>query len=197
MRTPSQLFDFCMAIVFENEGGYVSSAEAARIADHGGETNYGVTEVTLRRIGLRQLASIGVMSLDPEALTKSKARQIYREFYFRKVNQYQETDQGLTLMMFDAQVQHGLGVQLLQRTVGVWRDGIVGPKTERAVSLYCPKLLLIDYAAHRRRLTLRWAERDERRTQLIVGLVKRIDSVLRSSILAREPVRQNVISTGR
>ncbi len=170
---PTNLFHYCMAIVFQNEGGHVSPERAVEIADHGGETNYGITEVTLRRLGI---------DLKPADITREHAEEIYHEHYWRPVAYYEANDPGLTLAMFDAQVQHGRGIKFLQRTVGAQPDGLLGPKTRCAVSEYPGYLLLLDYHSHRRTLVTRWAARDARRLPLITGLVARVDRVLRAAV---------------
>ncbi len=167
------LFHYCMAVVFRNEGGHVSPERALEIADPGGETNYGITQVTLDRLGI---------DLKPADITREQAEAIYHKHYWLPVTYYEANDPGLTLAMFDAQVQHGRGIKFLQLAVGAHPDGLLGTKTRVAVAEHPGHLLLLDYHARRRTLVTRWAARDARRLPLISGLVSRVDRVLRAAV---------------
>ena len=67
-------------------------------------------------------------------LTEEQAGQIYFRDYWYPSYCSQWPD-GISLFVFDSAVQHGTkkAIQLLQDAVGVTADGIVGPKTTKAV----------------------------------------------------------------
>ena len=171
------LFDQLMAIVFKNEGGFVSASRAAEIGDPGGETNFGITEVTLRRLGIDKR---------PEDLSQAECVEIYREHYYKPVAFFEGSDPGLTLILFDSAVQHGddRAVRFLQRAVGAKPDGDFGPKTRAAAAAITPTLVLIRTCQQRRRLLTRWVQADAaHRTQLLFGLIERVDRILESAYL--------------
>lgn len=170
-----ELFERCLIMVLENEGGYVSPERAKSIADHGGETNLGITEVTLRRLGI---------DLKPSEVTYEIAKDIYYEHYWKPVAFAADLYPGLTLAMFDAEVQHGRGVKFLQQALEVTADGIPGPKTKAALTAAVQASvigLLLDYHRQRRQLMTRWLQQDVKRLQLTFGVIDRVDRVCRAA----------------
>src|SRR4051794_3598459 len=128
MRSPTRSFDpmahdtfsKALALVLEQEGGYVDHP-----ADSGGPTRYGITLATLARA-----RGVPVSADDVRALTESEAGAIYRDLFWNAVRA-DELPPGLDLATFDAAVHSGPGraARLLQATLGVPQDGIVGPVT--------------------------------------------------------------------
>jgi len=178
-------FDQMMAIVFKNEGGYVSPEDAAAVGDPGGETNLGITEVTLRRLGLPKLAEYGINSLDPEDLTHEQAEALYKGEYWAPVAAYYEkSDPGLALVLFDSGVQHGPGraIRWLQGAVGAKSDGVFGPNTRAAVAVLPPMWVLLRVCQRRRQLLTRWVQaQSSKRVALLYGVIDRVDQVLETA----------------
>lgn len=128
--TLSPAFAHALSFVLAREGGYVNDP-----ADKGGETNFGISD---KRDGvadgLTDINGDGKPDTRIKDLTKEQAGQIYYRDYWYPTYCTDWPD-GISLFMFDAAVQHGAkkAIQLLQEAVGVSADGIVGPKTTKAV----------------------------------------------------------------
>lgn len=117
-------FETCLAFVLEREGGYVNDPD-----DRGGETNFGITDATAdahfgRNVNVRDLTPVQVAS-------------VYRAIWDR--GRCEDLPGPLRLVHFDACVNHGVttAAVLLQRTVGVAADALVGPVTLRATHDFC------------------------------------------------------------
>lgn len=128
--TLSPAFAHALSFVLAREGGYVNDP-----TDKGGETNFGISD---KRDGvadgLTDINGDGKPDTRIKDLTKEQAGQIYYRDYWYPAYCTEWPD-GISLFMFDAAVQHGAkkAIQLLQEAVGVSADGIVGPKTTKAV----------------------------------------------------------------
>lgn len=110
--------------IFKHEGGYVDHPR-----DPGGATNMGITHKTLaawRRVS-------HVSKIEVKRLTKSEARDIYRDRYWNKVHG-DALPYGFDLVAMDGAVNSGprRGAKWLQRGVGARADGVIGPKTIEA-----------------------------------------------------------------
>lgn len=173
--TTLPVFDRFHLIVAHNEGGHVSEEEAKRWGDWGGETMWGITEVTLRGLGL---------DLDPEDLTQEQAREIYREHYWRPVRDLCQASPGVALAVYDFGVNSGprRAVRYLQRIVGTADDGIVGPNTIALVRHYGALPAILDLSRERRRMLRHWVAKDPRREVLREGLMLRVDRVERAAV---------------
>lgn len=107
------------------EGGYVCDP-----TDPGGETSMGIS----RR---------AYPGEDIENMTRERAAEIYRRDYWDACR-CGELPPGIDLVVFDAAVNHGVyrAVYVLQRTLGVTKDGQVGPETLRAaVAAHVPAIV--------------------------------------------------------
>lgn len=109
--------DRSLILIFGEEGGYLSPDEAERQGDPGGETRYGISK--------RQYPHLNIKDL-----TLEQAAEIYRSDYWIPVKG-DELPWPLCLYVFDAAVNQGVeaAVGLLQKTLGLVRDGILGPVT--------------------------------------------------------------------
>lgn len=100
-------------------------------ADRGGPTKYGVTLATLRGIPKYSRAE----PADVAALTLTEARNIYLTLY---ATQFTMIENPLVFnFLFNAAVQHGskTAAKMLQRTLGVEDDGVIGPQTRNMLNL--------------------------------------------------------------
>lgn len=126
-------FDKAIETIMELEGGYVNHPN-----DPGGETNFGISKAAFP-------------SLDIKNLTEKEAHKIYKDNYWDK-SQCEKLPLELRLAMFDASINHGnkMAVILLQRTLKVKTDGIIGNITISKAHAYKGKLnLLINFLVTR------------------------------------------------
>ena len=107
------------------EGGFSNNP-----ADPGGMTNLGVTKVVWE-------AWIGhpVTEAGMRALTPAMVAPLYRLRYWDTVSG-NDLPSGIDYAIFDCSVNSGPGraVKLLQESLGITADGIIGPKTLAAIA---------------------------------------------------------------
>lgn len=129
-------FDTAFDRLIGHEGGYSNHPD-----DPGGETMWGVTIAVARANGYA-----GPM----RDLPRDTAKTIYRAQYWDKVKA-DSMPFPVAFQVFDAAVNHGPGqaAKLLQRTVGVADDGIIGPKTLAAVAARGAAAILLAFNAER------------------------------------------------
>ena len=115
-------FDRAFDIIIGHEGGYVLDPK-----DRGGETKWGISK--------RQYPM-----LDIPSLTKLDAKHIYHRDYWSACR-CGDLPWPMALMVFDAAVNQGpkTARKILQKSLGVVRDGIIGPQTLAAVSRADPE----------------------------------------------------------
>jgi hypothetical protein len=118
--SPEARFDRCLAVVLQQEGGFVNDPQ-----DPGGATNMGITRDVLGAFRDRAVSVDEVRDL-----SRAEAREIYRARYWTPMR-CADLPPGVDLCVFDFGVNAGpsRAVKLLQRTVGVTADGSVGPIT--------------------------------------------------------------------
>lgn len=111
------IFDQAVAFVLHDqiEGGYVNDPR-----DPGGETKFGISKRSYPREDIKNL-------------TRDRAIEIYKRDFWDS-NRCDELPPKLAIAMFDAAINQGAGAArpLLQRTLGVAADGIIGPVTLKA-----------------------------------------------------------------
>ena len=127
--------------VLASEGGYVDHPQ-----DPGGATNHGITRATLAQYRGRE-----VSKADMQALGRAEATAIYRQDYWNAVRA-DALPGGVDFAVFDCAVNSGprRAVLILQETLGVARDGIVGPATLQAAGAGDPAVVVNRYCALRR-----------------------------------------------
>jgi lysozyme family protein len=113
-----------LAAVLKHEGGYVNHP-----ADPGGRTNLGVTQRVWENWTNQPADEAAMRALTPELVAP-----LYRERYWNAVRA-DELPAGVDLAVFDCAVNSGPGraAMLLQQSIGVWPDGVIGPKTMAAI----------------------------------------------------------------
>lgn len=126
-------FDQCFDLLLENEGRYSNDKH-----DAGGETMWGITVAVARSCGYP-----GEMADMPITTAKSIYRKIYWQAWMNNA------EMPLAFELFDCAVNCGptTAAKLLQRTLGVKQDGIVGPKTMAAASRMSSARLWVLFAA--------------------------------------------------
>ncbi len=125
-----ETFAKAMPYVFSDEGGYADNPK-----DPGGATNLGVTLATLSAWRGRPVTKAEV-----KALSRDEAQAIYKAQYWDTIKG-DDLPAGIDYAMFDFSVNSGpaRAVKLLQKTVGVDQDGVIGAKTLTAVRKLNPK----------------------------------------------------------
>jgi lysozyme family protein len=113
----------CLDLVLKSEGGWVNNP-----ADPGGETNLGVTKRVWEEYVGHPVESL-------KKLTKEDVAPLYELKYWRPC--YGEVlPRGLDFVVFSMGVNAGPGrsVKLLQSSLGLVPDGVIGPTTRGLIS---------------------------------------------------------------
>jgi lysozyme family protein len=133
-------FPTCLADTLKEEGGFSDNP-----LDSGGPTNLGITLATLSH-WLGGQATVE----DVQNLTVADVTPIYHQLYWQAVHG-DALPAGVDLMVWDTAVNSGPleAIELLQRTVHVKDDGLIGPITMAAVNAIAPKLILQGYGVAR------------------------------------------------
>ena len=112
-------FKQCLALVLKSEGGFVNHP-----SDPGGMTNLGVTKRVWEEYTGHEADEKIMRGLTPE-----KVAPLYEQRYWRPC--YGEVlPRGLDFLCFSFGINAGCGrsVKLLQQSLGVVSDGIIGPR---------------------------------------------------------------------
>lgn len=129
------IFDKACAFVLKMEGGYVFDPR-----DSGGETMYGISK--------RAYPDLDIKSVDEKIAT-----EIYKRDYWEKVKG-DSLPPPVALMVFDFAVNAGVSraSRMLQTACSAKPDGIIGPKTIKAVQEFygaSGRVFINDLAADR------------------------------------------------
>ncbi|NDD52678.1 hypothetical protein EBZ39_02155 [bacterium] len=119
-----QNFQTALAALLKHEGGFVNHPK-----DPGGITNLGVTKRVWEAFVGHEVDEQAMRSLTPEMVAP-----LYKQRYWDAVKG-DDLPAGVDLCVFDCAVNSGAGraIRLLQQTVGVKDDGLIGPATLAAV----------------------------------------------------------------
>jgi lysozyme family protein len=125
-------FDQAVNFVLKYEGGYVDNPD-----DPGGETNYGISKKAYP-------------DLDIKNLTRDEAIAIYRRDYWDKCR-CDELPASLAIITFDSAVNQGpsRAVKLLQKSLSVTADGVMGSQTIAAANKVEPSDCVPEFIAQR------------------------------------------------
>ena len=117
-------FHRCIDRILAEEGGLSDHP-----ADPGGLTKYGISKRSYP-------------TLDIAGLTLDDAKALYRRDYWQVLHGDQ-LPSGLDLLMLDCAINQGpvTAIKLLQRTLRIQDDGIIGPETLSAAAVAMPGLL--------------------------------------------------------
>jgi len=161
-------FDACFAKILQSEGGYVNDP-----ADHGGETNLGVT-IGAWGAYLGRPIQTGEMQL----LTPQKVKPFYRAMYWDKVR-CDDLPTGVDYAVFDFAVNAGVAraAKFLQRAVGADDDGVVGPGTLALVKKTTPGKLLEHFTEQKEAFYNTLAEKNPTQQKFLKGWMNRVASV--------------------
>lgn len=134
-------FQTSLAFVLKHERGLVDDPD-----DPGGITNFGISLRFLKSEVNRYATDQDIIRLTPEA-----AEELYRIHFWERCR-CGDMPAPLALVVFDCAVNQGCGAaaKLLQRSVGVTVDGVIGPITIQAVNDDLAwNGLVVDFAARR------------------------------------------------
>jgi len=161
-------FDASFAKVIQSEGGYVNDA-----ADHGGETNLGVT-IGAWGAYLGRAIQPGEM----KALTVDAVKPFYKSMYWDKVKG-DDLPAGVDYAVFDFSVNAGVGraAKFLQRAVGAVDDGVIGSGTLGRVAKTEPAKLLENFADQKQRFYNGLATTNPTQQKFLKGWLARVDHV--------------------
>ena len=134
----SSAFVIGVGFVLAAEGGYVNDP-----ADSGGETHFGISKRSYP-------------DLDIKSLTIDQAEAIYYDDYWKPCR-CDEMPAALACLVFDTAVNMGAtpAKRLLQMTLGVTADGVIGPKTLAACFRQPLSAAIPDFLSYRARRYLR------------------------------------------
>jgi lysozyme family protein len=121
-------FERSLKLVLQHEGGWSNHPE-----DPGGATMKGVTLRTFRRYYGEEATAA-----DLRNITEAELMTVYVNGYWNPCN-CPELPLGLDYAVFDGAVNSGPGqsAEWLQMSVGAFADGVIGPKTLKAVNSMC------------------------------------------------------------
>lgn len=133
-------FEDALKILLAQEGGYSNHPR-----DSGRATNLGITKRTLAEWRKR-----AVTDADVRNLRVTDVEPIYRANYWDTCR-CSELPDGIDLLVFDCAVNQGPGraKRLLQKTLGVVEDGILGPVTMAQLKRASRARLIDEFAARR------------------------------------------------
>jgi lysozyme family protein len=116
--------------VLKSEGGWVDRAD-----DAGGPTNMGITFDTFK-----DFYGPGATVDDLRRITSGAAKAIYRRVYVERPGFLMVADPNLRALLVDCAVLHGPknAVRMLQRSLGVMDDGVIGSQTLIALGRMSP-----------------------------------------------------------
>jgi lysozyme family protein len=161
-------FDACFDKVMQSEGGYVNDP-----ADHGGETNLGVT-IGAWNAYINRAIQPGEMA----KLTKLDVKPFYKSMYWDKVRG-DDLPVGVDYAVFDFAVNAGVAraAKFLQRAVGAVDDGVVGSGTLGRVAKIDPTVLLKNFADQKQRFYNGLATTNPTQQKFLKGWLARVDHV--------------------
>jgi lysozyme family protein len=130
--------------ILKREGGFVDHP-----ADKGGPTNHGITQVTLALWRGHEVTVEEVRDL-----SEGEARDIYVELYIQRPGLFRIANDRLRGLMIDSAVNHGIkrAIKMLQWSLGVIPDGVIGPATIKALFAADMNKLYARVCAERARL---------------------------------------------
>ena len=122
-------FDKCFQLVLQHEGGYVNDPR-----DPGGRTNMGVTQRAWEAYLNRDVTETEMRTLTPNII-----KPFYRAMYWDKIKG-DDLPSGVDYAAYDLAVNSGVGraAKYLQEIAGVVADGIIGPKSLKAIQAHDP-----------------------------------------------------------
>jgi lysozyme family protein len=128
-------FETAIPVIMKHEGGWVNDS-----VDPGGETNYGWSMLTIKRLGLHPNdLGLNQSEFTPGCLklmSANTAITLYRKYFWNKYAFEAVMDQTSATKMFDAAVNMGprRAIGFAQRACQIAVDGIMGQVTVAAIN---------------------------------------------------------------
>ena len=160
-------FETAIRVVLRHEGGYANNPR-----DRGGETKFGISKRSYPRFNI-------------QSLTRAQAKAIYLRDFWRPGRYSAIRSQSVATKAFDLAVNMGRkpAARLLQTAVNeldgrrlggkLKVDGIIGPRTLKAVNRISPANLLTELRAQAALRYARIALRDPTQTVFLKGWMRR------------------------
>ena len=128
----SDAFETAVDFVLTAEGGLVDDP-----SDPGGRTKFGISQRAYPNLNIR-------------ALTIADAKMLYRKDYWDRCSCDKLPD-AIALVVFDAAVNQGASasIRILQRSLNVREDGVIGPATLAAAAAQTPSGIVAEMVARR------------------------------------------------
>lgn len=154
-----KIFEKCIKVVLEHEGGYVNHPN-----DPGGETNMGITKRNYPELNIK-------------TLTKERAIEIYYNDYWIPMKLDKIMDEDLILAVFDHGVNAGIrtAIKLLQRLIGVTDDGFIGSDTLRGIREFDGNIVE-EYIKRRKLFYVTLVQKNEKLRPFIKGWLARVEN---------------------
>ncbi len=137
----NDIFELAIAHVKKWEGGYVNDKD-----DPGGATRWGIALNGIGRV-------LGFRKKDIWNLTWPAAKLIYKKYYWNNVNlqKVAAINPGLALAAFDSATNQGqrTAAKFLQKAVGAYADGAIGPRTLYSIGVMDKNLALRNFMVYR------------------------------------------------
>jgi lysozyme family protein len=171
----SENFDYAVKETLNLEGGYSNNPN-----DTGGETNFGITHVTLKNA-----YDMGIVNYtDVKQLTVEDAKKIYKRLYWDVIRLDEVKDKRIAATLFDICVNGGPGaagrivqyaLTYMGETLDV--DGKIGPTTMGLINKWCikrPMFLFIAINCEKYILYKKIIEKNPTQQEFALGWLKRI-----------------------
>lgn len=155
------------------EGGYVNDP-----CDAGGATNKGVTIATWKRQGYDKNGDGVIDVKDLKLITDSDACSILKKNYWDRWCADSIEDQSIANTLVDWVWGSGCyGIKIPQQMLNVTADGIVGPKTIRALNEQDPKEFFDKLSSRRRAYLESICKTRPANRKFLKGWLRRLDSI--------------------
>jgi lysozyme family protein len=163
-------FDKSLQLILKFEGGYVNDPN-----DHGGATNKGITQIVYDDYR----KSLNKSNQSVKDITDDEVKDIYYKRYWI-VATCDKLPINVDTIHFDMAVNAGAkqAAKLLQRSVGVIDDGVIGPATLTKVMSIDQKSLIRQYVNKRIEFYISLVVKDPSQIKFLNGWILRANSFL-------------------
>ncbi|MHC1707434.1 MAG: glycoside hydrolase family 108 protein [Bacteroidales bacterium] len=169
----SERFQKFMKVILRHEGGFVNDPD-----DPGGATKYGISIRLLASLGeLGDIDKDGDVDIhDILALGPEEVAEIYFAHFYEPLRIEEIKDSSLAMQVFDFAVNAGskTAVKILQESLKITADGIMGPRTLAEVNNYSTSTPLMLYRYARNDFYRNLASRKPKLKKFLQGWLNRV-----------------------